>query len=762
MKNLLQLILLLLVSIVGQSPAIGQSNSFSVRGIVVDAETSEPIPFAYLHIEELNRTVTSNADGEFEIKNIPRGTFTLTTHRIGFRTQSRTIVIEDAPLELEVLLNATVLSTQSIEVVGAQEELNGSGLEHASKNIFGSDLRRNLGSTLSQTLSNIPGFDQRTNGSAPGRPVIRGLGDERVVILQDGMSTGDISAQSSDHAVTTDPSSADEIEIARGPAALAYGSNAIGGVINIVKNQISTSLPSKVNGSLSLSGETVNRGGSGALSVQAPYKDLAVQVDLSGRLANDIRTPIGPTQNTFFQTTNDGIGLSYIQPWGYIGASGTLYRSNYGIPPDPNGHPNGVDIEMHKWQYDAKSEIILENILFKVVEAELSFKDYNHKEIEGRNSQGQQVVGTEFDLLTTNLSLRTKHREIGIFERGSAGITAEFEDYQVIGAGTPPSQSIKAGAYIIEEADFDALHIEAGLRFDFVKNVTNDRSLFYPIGAQNGNIDSTYYKDRTFPALASSFAAIYQLGGDFSVGGSFIHSFRAPSLEELYSEGPHLASYSFEIGNPDLDPERAFGKEVFIRYNRSILNADFTLFHNGFSNYLYAQNTGRQNSQRPSLQDYQFVATEAELYGAEFSGELQFLKHFVFDISMSYTLAERTISKEEQANSGIDKNSRPLPQIPPFKTKTSLKFAKGGFELGTRVRYSAKQDRTGEFETPTESYTLVDAFSQYRLESQKLLHTFSLNVNNLLNQEYYNHLSRIKDLRPQPGINVSLLYRVYF
>ena len=635
-------------------------------------------------------------------------------------------------------------------------------MEHASKNVFGSELRRNLGSTLSQTLSNLPGFDQRTNGSAPGRPVIRGLGDERVVILQDGMSTGDISAQSSDHAVTTDPSSADEIEIARGPAALAYGSNAIGGVINIVKNQIATTLPSRFNGSLSLSGETVNRSGAGALSIQTPYKNFAVQADLSLRFAGNSRTPLGSINNTFFRTTNDGVGLSFIQPWGYIGASGTLYLSNYGIPPDPNGHPNGVDIEMQKLQYDAKSEIILNHDLFKVIETELSFKDYNHKEIEGKNAQGEPVIGTEFDLLTTNFNVKTKHREFGIFSKGSAGLTAEFEDYMVNGTGTPPSQSFKAGAYLVEEADFDALHLEAGLRFDFVKNTTNESGLFYPIGARNGSIDSTSYKNRTFTALASSFAAIYQIGGGFSVGGTFIHSFRAPSLEELYSEGPHLASYSFEIGNPDLKPERALGKEIFLRFNRKILNADITVFHNDFSNYLYARNTGRQNVQRPTLQDYQFVGTEAILYGAEFSGEIQFLKNFVFDASLSYTLAERNVSKQEQATSGFNGDTRPLPQIPPFKVKSSLKYAKDGFEIGSRVRFSDEQTRTGEFETPTGSYLLVDAFSQYRLEGGKLLHTFSLNVNNLLNTEYYDHLSRIKDLRPQPGINLSLLYRIYF
>jgi len=129
---------------------------------------------------------------------------------------------------------------------------------------------------------------------------------------------------------------------------------------------------------------------------------------------------------------------------------------------------------------------------------------------------------------------------------------------------------------------------------------------------------------------------------------------------------------------------------------------------------------------------------------------------------MSYTLAERNVSESEQQTTGYNDDTRPLPMIPPLKSKFSLKYSKDGFELGSRVRLAAKQDRTGEFETSTEGYTLLDVFAQYRLDGGKLLHTFSLNANNLLNQEYYDHLSRIKDLRPEPGINISLLYRVYF
>lgn len=747
MRHLLISILLLAGASLNETALA--DNRYILSGTITDAETGEPVSFAYVHIEELNRTAVADTDGYYELKNIPAGNFTLTIHRIGYRTQTKEIAIKEADETVDITLSSTVLGSQSVEVIGQNDRnIEGSNLEHASKKVFGSDLRQNLGNTLSQTLANLPGFDERKMGGAPGRPVIRGLGGERVLILQDGMRSGDISAQSSDHAVTIDPISAQEVEIARGPQALAYGANAIGGVINVVRNQIASSTPSKTTGNFTLNGETVNQGISGALDLTAPVNDLAISLSLNGRTAQDISTPIGQTDNTYYRSTNNALGLSWVKDWGYVGGAFSSYFNNYGIPPDPQGHPNGVDIEMEKFQYDLKSEVILNNDIFNVIEGSFSLKNYTHKEIESSGA-----LGTQFGLVTTNAEIKAKHQEFGFLDKGTIGLWAETEDYGIIGASTPDANSYKVAAFLIEEADFNKLHLEAGLRFDWVMNkpVENDPNSVI------GNI-----RQRTFPALSSSFAAIYSLNSDLSVGTSLLHSFRAPSLEELYSEGPHLASYSYEIGNPELDPERGLAKEVFLRYQQARANAEFTLFHNGFENYLYARDTGQPNNRRPDLNNYQFVGEEAVLYGAEISGEFIVLSHFVLNGSMSYTLAERNVSESEQQTTGYDNDTRPLPMIPPLKSKVSLKYSKDGLEVGSRVRLAAEQDRTGEFETPTEGYTLVDLFAQYRIEGGKFLHTFSLNANNLLNQEYYDHLSRIKDLRPEPGLNVSLLYRVYF
>lgn len=713
----------------------------ALSGTVIDSETGETVPFVYLHVEELNRSTTTDANGFFKIQNLPVGEIHLAVHRLGYKTKHITLNISsDEELEIQVSLSPTLLSSQSIEVT-ADELTSGSHLTHVSQKLFGDDLRQQMGATLAQTLSNVPGVSQRTMGVATGRPIIRGLGDERLSILEDGINSGDISDQSSDHAVTIESSSTQEIEIARGPAALVYGANAVGGIINVVSNKISTNVPQRISGTYSLTGETVSTAGASSLSLSVPVKSFVVNANANGRTSLDTNTPQGVIKNSYTNTYSTTLGLSYVQDWGYIGSSLSYYDSNYGIPPDPAGHPNGVDIDMQKMQYVLKGEYVIDRDFLKVWETDFSINNYNHIEFESNGS-----IGTEFGLVTTNLRSYVSHGELGVLEKGTMGISAEIEDYAVFGASTPNSNSYSFGAFIVEERDFNDLHLEAGLRFDFVRNAPKQDDPSSNIG----NI-----RARDFSALSSSISAIYPLNEQIIVGATVLNSFRAPSLEELYSEGPHLASYSFEIGNPDLGAERGLAKELFLTYNNRFTVVEAAVYHNGFSNYLYAQDTGRRNNRNPDLNDFQFVGVEAQLYGFELSVEQQFLKHILLNGSVSYTVGR-------QNESTMSTKQVPLPLIPPLSFKSSIKYSLKDFEIGTRVTASTEQNDLGDFETKTDGFVLLDGFASYSIMSGKLLHTFSFNITNVLNTTYYNHLSRIKELNPEAGRNFSLLYRLYF
>lgn len=746
-KYFILLIVGLLYSIPGLSFSAQPS---TIEGIVVDSETGDPISYAYLFLEGINRSQTTHSDGTFTFKDIPEGTYTLKMQRIGYKTQSQTIEVPtNDTLKITLTMIPTILDNEGVEVIGKRESSN--HLQNASQNISGASLRQNLSTTLANTLEDVPGLSTRSMGTAPGRPVMRGLAGERLMVLQDGERTGDVSSQSADHAVTVDPMLAEEIEIARGPSALEYGSNAIGGVINVVRNQIPSSIPDHLHGTASLQGETVNTGSAAGVEFGLPLGNhFALKADGNIRSTLNTNTPSGTLKNSGLFSTNNSIGLGLIKPWGYAGVSSNIYLNNYGIPPDSlGGHPNGVNIKMEKYQFEGTTELILNRPFLRKLAIDLSHKSYFHQEIESSGA-----VGTEFGVLTTNASVKANHNNLTFFDEGKIGVWAEQKNYAVNGTRTPDSDSYSLSAFVIEEKDIGPLHLEMGARLDHTTTMPD---------AENQSIRGREIRDRSFTALASSANAVYNFGSGFFTGASIIHSFRAPSQEELFSQGPHLASYSYEVGNPDLDPERGLGKELYFRYRKSNARAEITFFHNGFSNYNYATNTGEN---RPDFLGgypiYQFTGTEAVLQGVEFSTQLKLLNNWALSTSLSYTHGKRKLFEEEQQQQNTNANWIPLPMIPPLKGNIELSYNRNALKIGTKTRWATEQNRTGEFETPTDGYAVFNLFSQYRFQKWDLLHTISINANNILNTTYRNHLSRIKEIYPEPGRNITLLYRVYF
>ncbi len=748
MRKILLILTLMLLPAAGLASAI---KVVTLDGRILDAETGEPVAYVYLHLEEINRVATSDRDGRFQLNNLPKGSYTLYFHRIGYTDQKRTITVDpDDPSDLEIVLQPSVVSGQAIEIIGRPGELRGSHLENASVTVIGMELRKNLGSTLSETLAGQPGFAQRAMGSAPSRPVIRGLGDSRVLILQDGERTGDVSYSSADHAVTIDPITANEIEVARGPAALAYGSNAIGGVINVVRDQIPTSRRSSATGVTSLMGSSVNRGMSGSGNLLMPLnEDLMLNLDLNGRYGQNYRTPNSRVNNTFKQSTNSAAALSYIQPWGYSGLALTSYLSRYGIPPDPSGgHPDGVDIEMARFQVESRSEFVFDERSFKSLETRLSYRYYNHKEFESAD-----IIGTEYEAHTVNTTITGRHKGIGFMDEGTVGAWGEFQDYLVLDRGTLDAVGLSGAVFAIQSAGFGPWKIDVGLRIDVHHAQPKRERTSQVIGE---------IRRRTFAGLASSASVSYDIGRGWQTGATMLHSFRAPTMDELYSLGPHLAVYSFEIGNPELEPERGLASEMFLsrRGNRSRLKT--TLYRNTFSNYIYPRNTGQPSFADRNLMEYRFEAVEALFYGAEASAEVKLTRNITVDGMASYTFGERKVDENEAGITGFEGSTTPLPMIPPLTGSIGATWAPDKFSLGGRLRHADAQDRLGEFETRTPAYTVLDLHAQYRFTRGSLLHTVSLRVDNLLNEEYFNHLSRVKELFPEPGRNVSLLYRVYF
>lgn len=741
-KSVCLLITILLIPAIGFS----QQNSASLQGKVIDRQSGDPLGYSYVHIKELGIADAADKTGYFEFKTIPPGTYTIIATRVGYKNHVSQLTIKpgaDTFIKLQML--PAVVNLNELTVTG-KNPISGGGISGASKTLSGSDLRRNMSTTLAATLENIPGLASRSMGAAPARPVMRGLGGKRVIILQDGVRTGDVSSQSADHAVTIDPIGAEKIELARGPAALKFGSNAIGGVINVVSHQIPASMPDHVQGNGSLQGSTVNYGNAASLGLQVPFGSLALQLNGGFRRGDDLHTPLGQITNTELLSTDQTLGVSYIQPWGYAGASFRYYLNQYGIPPESkDSHAHGVDINMRSYQIKGKSEILFGNEFFRSLKIDLSYTDYYHKEIEPGGD-----TGTEFGLLTTTAKVSMHHAQIGFIDEGTIGFWGEKTNLAVQGAQTPTTDSYSFSSYLIEKTTFNAFTVKGGLRFDYV----NRQPIIEDPSSSIENVG-----ERTYTALSGSGSVIYSITDNLNAGAVLFYSFRAPSVTELYSEGAHLASYSYEVGNPDINAERALGKELFFEYESAGISTKVSFYQNAFNNYIFPQNTGRQSPQFPNLNIYQYTGVEAGFYGTELSINVPVTNHINASGSLSYTLARLKVSAQNRDEFG---KWRPLPKIPPFQSNISVDYNKNGFKAGATARIAASQKRTGKFETSTPGYVVFDLFGQYQFRTGHSLHTISLKVDNIFNEVYYNHLSRIKEILPEPGRNVSLLYRIYF
>ena len=590
----------------------------------------------------------------------------------------------------------------------------------------------------------------RSNGVSTTRPVIRGLDGYRVQLRLDGNIMQDVSATYSDHAVTMNSDNAIEIDIVKGPEALQYGSNMVGGIVNVIKNIIPNSMPNKLNGVISMSGDLAAPGGGLGIQTNIPIESqsLSVGLDLNGRYHLDQITPIGTIKNTYNQNTDNTIGLTKFTKWGYIGGSFNSFFSNYGVAPNDKGHLEGVDIELEKYSFNVRSEIYPKINKISRFKIDYNYANYFHLELE---SQVPRIIGMEFGQTNHSLNFTGSNNALGFFDEGIFGIDYTYTDYLVNGAGTPHSESYDIGAFLVQEIGFNKFNLKIGSRFDYANRNPKVRKISDLIGK---------LESKNYYALSGSISSTIMLSEQQTFSFSSARTFRPPSLDELFSEGPHLASYSFDIGNTNLKAERAWTSEINYEFMSSRIMVFASLFRNYFDSYNFFMNTNQASNRYPDLYYYQVKGVEAEMMG--FEGELYFSIANKHSIKSSFSFIKSDFREDENSS------FKPIPFTPPLKISTEyiLNFTNGN--TGVIYTFSDKQDRVGEFETITESYNKLDFYLQYNFINNKnllkasTLSTLSINVQNILDTEYYNHLSRIKDLMPEMGRRFMISYKIYY
>ncbi|HAC15637.1 MAG TPA: hypothetical protein DCE78_06805 [Bacteroidetes bacterium] len=711
-----------------------------ITGRITDAQTNGAIGWATILVVETGRNTTAHEDGAYTLSNLLAGEYTLRVQRIGYEPLSRKIQLNAGDtLRLDFQLRTSSFRSRAIEVVA--DRISGSEVQ-VERRLDGRELRQQLGRTLAETLQNEPGMSQSSMGPAPARPVLRGLSGDRLMVLEDGRTTGDISTSSPDHALAIDPINSNHIEILRGPASLVYTSNALGGVVNVVRGQIPTETPDHFHGSASIQGETVNSGVSFGVLSFGSIKNYGIRGDLGLRNASNIQTPEGKLDNTAIQNYHGSLGISRIEDWGLLGISTNIYRSGYGIPGDFLGsHPNGVKINLEREQADFRFDRTLDSEYFRRMLIEYTFSHYFHEELE-MNSQTNKfdLVGSDYSLFTNTFNGRLYLNNFGLIDQSILGIQAEQSNFAAGGLTfTPETNELGFAIYSYQQMEQGNWSIQTGLRYDFAS----------PRPVRESQTAYGYRRQRDFSNVSGGISAVYKISNPLSSGVSIMRTVRMPGVEELFTEGPHLPAYSFEVGNPNIDEEVGLGAEWNLRYATDRFAIQNAWYVNSFSNYLYPRNTGEFSVRRP-LPIYQITGDEVLMWGTEILMELHLNESFSLNGTVSYV--EGTITESD----------RPLPFIPPLTGKVNFQYNYRGFTAGISSRFASEQSRLGEFEEPTDGYQIYDASFQYIFNRNNFLHTFSVSAENFSNETYRMHLSRVKSIMPEPGRNIKMLYRVYF
>jgi len=696
-----------------------------IKGQVLHSMTGEPVVGAKVIFQEDRRQTLTGADGRFQFDRVKPGTYHLSVEAQGFSARHQEITVK-APDTIVNLLVDPELHFEEVVSVSAEPRDQFNSYQPTSV-LTGQDLTRELGGTLASTLIQQPGVAERSFGAAPARPVIRGLDGDRVLILEDGQRMGDLSSQSGDHGITVNPASASKIEVVRGPATLIYGANAVGGLVNVISDAVPSEPVSGMKGGFT--GDLGTNGGQtqGAADLWWGNKAWALHAGGGGARNGDYSTPEGTVDNTQARSGFGSIGLSWTGARGHLGANYAYEDTRYGLPYVEEGQ---VELTPRRSIVNVRGEMKGLGGFLGSIRGSYAGRWYKHEEIVAGE------VGTAFRNDTHEFEFLGNHRAYGRFS-GSIGARALNRSFSATGdeALSPPVDQQGAAAFVYEEVTFHHATLQLGGRFDHASYTPKSDDL----------------PARDFSAFSGSVGVLIQppaFDHRSSIAVSFARTARYPALEELYFYGPHPGNFAFEIGNPDLDAEHALGLDVSFRWRSARFSAEATYFRNRISDYIF------RNPIEGEFEDgfpvIEYVAADSILQGAELHGDVQVTSRIFADFGLDYVRGDL-----------LDPDA-PLPRIPPFRARGSVRYQVGAFNAGGEVTGVSAQDRVFGDETPTDGYGLLKLFSSYSWPTGKGVSTLTARLDNATNTLYRNHLSYVKDYVPERGRTFKVVYSVRF
>jgi iron complex outermembrane recepter protein len=612
------------------------------------------------------------------------------------------------------------------------------------------DLRMKTGSTIGETLQNELGVHGQSFGPGVGLPVIRGQDGPRVRVLNNGLGTNDASQVSPDHASTAVPLTAERIEILRGPATLLYGSGAIGGVVNIIDNRIPEKVPDQlVGGSIEQKYNSATTDRSTAVKIEGGKNKFAYHFDgyyskkddtkISGDAIDAVRAQVSQSGTAFPENSNGFInnteadnlsgtlGFSIVGESGFFGVSGNMLDMEYQVPSGGTAGGEQSFIELESRKLDFKSEWNNPEGFFETIRTKLSLTDYDHVE----------ALEAEFSNDTFETRFEALHKPI-LGMKGVAGFQITTSRFSALEIGAdyinPITRTNSYAAFIQEEFDLGATVAQFGLRIEHT--VLNSELRANP--------------NPGFTPVSVSVSDLWNINDHSSINLALGRSQRAPQAQELFFEGGHEATRTFQRGNPNLKKETSYSMDLGYKYNSKKVAAEINLFHNWVNNYIFTERTGALSADGDPVVNFQQAT-------ATFLGyEAQFIFHAWKNSSQDVDLTVFSDYTRAQLNNAGD-----VPRIPPLRWGFQVDHRYGNWSSNLRLTRAERQEYSGVNEASTPGYTLLNLNTHYHVDN---FHNADLVVyakgNNLLNQNIRNSASFLRNFAPEPGVGGEIGIRI--
>ncbi len=691
-------------------------------------------------IPALHRSAFTDAEGKFLFDKVTSGVLTVEFSRIGYRTETRKVNLTPRDTVLTVQLVVSPLEGSPLTVTASPQPTDVLSSPLSVSIISGRELEQKRSETVMQTIEGSPGVTTFTTGAGIVKPVIRGLTSQRVLVVSDGIRQ-EGQQWGDEHSPEIDALDVEKIEVVRGPNSVLYGSDALGGVINIIKPEVPSADEGapRLSGDLLLNGFSNNRQGAGALALYGASGVLGYRGNFSFRDGRDVSTPAGKLFNSGEREVNGGGALGTKGDWGSLAVDYSHFDQKLEIHEDPAEDPTATPFQ--KIKHD-KVHLHSNFPMAKVrLEVNGSWQRNHRTEFEDETAAD---TGANFVLNTVTADVKAHHLPLGkVF--GTVGFSFMHQDNEVFNEPLIPAfTSLNLAGFVYEEARLKDVTFSAGVRVDTRSMDVDSNS---DLGVPKQTRDDT--------SATGALGAVWHVAKPVAFAVNVGRGWRSPTAFELFANGVHEGTVRFERGDSTLKPEESFNVDLSLRYASARLQGEISIFRNRIARYIFPSSTGIIDT-ASGFEIFENHQADATFIGGEFMLKAQAANCLV--LSTGVDLVRGTNNQTDD----------PLPFIPAHRLKLGARFIQsswGGlsnlyFSLGSKI--VAEQERVEPNEAPTKGYALFDAGlgAEIPLGAQRAHLDFA--VENLLDKAYYDHLSRYKEYALNPGRNFSLKLSVPF